>query len=139
MASNIHNERILRKATIATLVPAFPLILAAGIMSRRASSWEHCYYYGSCRSTPPGIILFGLIPTFLSAITSALSLRTTHDSLYKQNPWRTGLWFLVDASLAAANLAVLILVWIFEPTRLSSHADWMMLETYATVLLMSNM
>lgn len=75
----------------------------------------------------------------MSVITSVLSLRTTHDPLQKYPAWRTGLWFLIDAFLAAAYLAVLIPIWIFEPPAMNSSADWMMLETYATIPFLSNM
>ncbi|KAF9739046.1 cytochrome p450, partial [Paraphaeosphaeria minitans] len=87
----------------------------------------------------PTVIYFGLLPTFFSAITSVISLKTKHDPLAKRAPWVTGLWVLNDLFLALANLAILIPVWISEPAAMGRHGDWMMLETYATVFLMSNM
>lgn len=135
MASPIPHERTLRKFTIATLLPAFPLLVASGAMSAKSQGWGPWggYYVG------PTIIYFGLIPTFFSAITSALNLKTTPDLFDKRPAWHTGLWFLIDAFLACANLAVLIPVWIFDPPAMYNHANWMMLETYTTVFLMANM
>ena len=133
MASTIPHERFLRKVTIATLLPAFPLLIASGAMSGKASSDSWNWRQG------PIIIFFGLIPTFFSAVTSLMSINTTLDPLDKRPAWRTGLWLLIDAFLVAANLAVLLPFWILEPGFMYYHADWMMLETYTTVFLMSNM
>ncbi|KAF1967222.1 hypothetical protein BU23DRAFT_603030 [Bimuria novae-zelandiae CBS 107.79] len=133
MASPIPNERTLRKITIANLLPAFPLLIAAGVMSHKSADWWYNYH------AEPTIIFFGLVPTFFSAITSTLFLKTTHDPLDKRPYWRAGLWFLLDAFLALANCAILVPVWILEPPNMNGHANYMMLETYATVLLMVNM
>jgi len=87
----------------------------------------------------PIIILFGLIPVFISAITSIISLNSKHDPLRKRPLWSAGLWFLIDAVIAIASFAVLIPLWVFEPDNLSHSASWMMLETYASVFLLSDM
>ena len=128
MASAITYERTLRKITIATLLPAFSLLVASGVTN------SHYYYHAN-----PTIIFFGLIPTFFSAITSALALNTKHDPLDKRPQWCTFLWFAIDTFLALANLVVLIFVWAFDTALMRGYSDWMMLETYATVFLMSNM
>ncbi|OAF98458.1 uncharacterized protein CC84DRAFT_608754 [Paraphaeosphaeria sporulosa] len=127
MESTIPNERRLRQITVATLLPAFPLIVASGAMYNYMYGWNLT------------VIYFGLIPTFFSAITSVIALKAKHDPLAKRAPWVTGLWVLNDLFLALANLAILIPVWITDPVLMRCHANWMMLETYATVFLMSNM
>jgi hypothetical protein len=139
MASTIPNERRLRQITMATLLPAFPIIVASGVMSEKNSNWGgYRYGYWNYRATPT-IIFFGLIPTFFSAIISAVALMAKHDPLDKRPRWLTGVWILVDLFLSLAHLAILIPVWIFEPPSMNDHANYMMLETYATVFLMSNM
>ncbi|KAL1593154.1 hypothetical protein SLS60_010761 [Paraconiothyrium brasiliense] len=135
MASTIPNERRLRQITLATLLPAFPLIVASGVLSDKTSSWNGYFHHRS----GPIIIHFGLIPTFFSAISSIVALKIKRDPLEKRTRLRTALWTLFDLILALMNLAVLITIWIFEPSNMNHHGDWMMLETYATVFLMSNM
>ncbi|KAJ4305908.1 hypothetical protein N0V90_001441 [Kalmusia sp. IMI 367209] len=126
MSSSIPNERILRIITIATLLPAFPILIASGVMSDRSDR----YNYWKRFHARPTIIYFGLIPTFFSAITSTLFIKTTEDPFDKRPNWRAGLWFLIDFFLAAANLSILIPVWIFEPFTMYDHTNWMMLETF---------
>ncbi|KAF2452213.1 hypothetical protein P171DRAFT_426584 [Karstenula rhodostoma CBS 690.94] len=132
MASTIPNERKLRQITIVTLLPAFPLLVAAGAMS-------HLSGWGWNAHLHPTVIYFGLIPTFLSAITSVIALKTKHDPLAQRAPWVTALWALNDLLLALGNLAILIPVWVTEPAAMGRHGEWVMLETYATVFLISNM
>ncbi|KAK3209815.1 hypothetical protein GRF29_44g755037 [Pseudopithomyces chartarum] len=132
MASFVPHERTLRKITVWTFVPAFTLIVASGCMASKASDWYS-------RPLRPTIIFFGLIPSIISAITSVLSLNSKHDPLRKRPYWTAGLWFIIDALLAIANFAVLMPIWMFEPDFLYNHADYMMLETYATVFLFSDM
>lgn len=138
MASTIPNERTLRKITIAALIPAFPLLVASGVMSERATGGVYYHGYYNYRSGPT-LIYFGLLPVFFSAITSIIYLQSKHDPLDKRPRWHAPLWFLIDAFLAAGNLAVLIPVWMIDPPSLGAHGDWVMLETYATVFLLAEM
>lgn len=138
MASTIPNERTLRQITIATLLPAFPLLVAAGAMSDILGFGSSYDWYWTAHLTPT-VIYFGLIPTFLSAITSVIALKVKNDPLAKRTSRVTALWALNDVFLALANLAILLPVWITEPSAMKSQASWMMLETYATVFLISNM
>ncbi|KAK7185168.1 hypothetical protein DPSP01_000812 [Paraphaeosphaeria sporulosa] len=137
MASTIPNERRLRQITVATLLPAFPLLIASGAMVGKEN--YNNYNWNWNQHLYPTVIYFGLLPTFLSAITSGIALQAKHDPLAKRAPWVTGLWVLNDLVLALGNLAILIPIWISEPAAMGGHGDWMMLETYATVFLMSNM
>ncbi|KAJ4351425.1 uncharacterized protein N0V89_006767 [Didymosphaeria variabile] len=136
MASTIPNERRLRQITLATLFPAFPLIVASGVMSEKSNN-RYGYWTHPVDGTTA--IYCSLIPTFFSAFTSIISLAIKHDPLEKRPRVRTALWGMLDLILAASNLVILIFVWAFEPAAMYQHSDWMMLETYATVFLMSNM
>lgn len=131
MSTSIPNERILRQITIASLFASFPLIIASGVMSSKVG-WRWGSYYRS----EPIVILFGLIPVLLSAFTSMIHLKSCHDPLHKRSLWHSSSWFLIDAFLVMANFAVLIPVWIIEPEQLNGAANYMMLETYATVFLL---
>jgi hypothetical protein len=125
--------------TMESTIPNEHTLIAAGVMSEKSGDWgRYGYGYWNIHSTPT-IIFFGLIPTFFSAIISAFALKAKHDPLDKRPRWLTGVWVLVDLFMSLAHLAILIPVWIFEPPSMNGHANWMMLETYATVFLMSNM
>ena len=132
MASFVPHERTLRRILVGTFVPAFPIIVASGVViDKSRNSWD---YYGS----KVVVIFFGLIPVFFSAITSVLGLHAKHDPLRKRPLWSAGLWFLIDAFLVAAHLAVLIPVWVYEANTIC-YGNTVMLLAYATVFLLSNM
>ncbi|OCL12309.1 hypothetical protein AOQ84DRAFT_386213 [Glonium stellatum] len=112
----------LRLLTILTFIPAFPLLLAHGIVSGEV------------------VPAAGIAPLTGSAALSAfLFYRERQRGSSDDTPvLRSGIILAVDAVLAACIITVLIFTWLIVPGEWG-RGNWVMLATYGTVPLLANL
>ncbi|KAF2192141.1 hypothetical protein K469DRAFT_716635 [Zopfia rhizophila CBS 207.26] len=116
--TNPTHERVLRKITIWAMLPAFPMLLSAGIKADAVAA--------AC----------GIIPLFCSFVMGFVYLRWTP----KADTKRSWIWGFCDIIISVMYLCDLLPIWIIEPLRLwRGGGDFMMLETYGSSFLILNM
>jgi hypothetical protein len=111
----------LRILTIFTFVPAFPLLLAHGIVSGEV------------------VPAVGIVPLAGSAAFSAFLLYKEKRRESDDAPvLRPSIILAVDAFLAACIITVLIFTWLIVPGEWG-RGNWVMLATYGTFPLLANL
>ncbi|KAF2109564.1 hypothetical protein BDV96DRAFT_651993 [Lophiotrema nucula] len=122
------NEKTIRIITLASSALGFPILLAAGIVTK-------------------GVVPFlSFIPLVCTAILAFLSWRNIRKALDKDDTPLA--WLVLDLANGLGYLGILLPLWIVEPRRIANRYHWygsntvpnqMMLETYGSCFLIANM
>ena len=142
MATFSARELTLRRALLATFLPALGFLVASGIVIQSNSysyGYRRGYYYYYGRDPP--CAFFALIPVGLSVISSAAvlfinrkrsALRLGGDEEPKSKVFRK-IMLYTDVVLSAAYIAVLVLMWVLDLRRVAQQGREALVLAYATV------